>query len=278
MNPINKLYSIVLSHLGKRLCENRIPRSGEKGKAVNCFVLAIDRDRGPFQLITKISGNLLTVLEWNETSYTDEKVIELEQIDRKQLRIIHYYGLSEIRYYGLWDYLRNGATGFQYLLIIGYGTLSSVNQYFFIKKKLVTKQRMELLQYLVAHHYESGGGGLGVIELMSQLYSIRWISHPDSESQQRKVELYLASLVDSGELEKNGTSYRVKGKAISTIESFEEEERRHTDNVRLQRKAIWVSVILAVFALIQADVIKLPTVLDYSNTALTQENGELHNK
>jgi len=54
--------------------------------------------------------------------------------------------------------------------------------------------------------------------LMTKLYSINWVLHPSKEEQQNKLELYLDSLVESGELRKVNYDYVVTGKAISTIE------------------------------------------------------------
>jgi hypothetical protein len=56
----------------------------------------------------------------------------------------------------------------------------------------------------------------------------------------------------------------VSGKAITTIERYEEEERRHTEAVKLQKKMFWLTILLLFVATVQSGVIKLPTLLDFS--------------
>lgn len=71
---------------------------------------------------------------------------------------------------------------------------------------------------------------------MTKLYSIKWVLHPEGDQQQEKLELYLDSLVKSGDLELINDEYVVTGNAIRTIKKFEEEERRHVENVKMQKK------------------------------------------
>lgn len=270
------LHRWLLSRFSSRLCESKIPRSGEEGESVNCFVIALDKNNKPYQVITKIADDNLFVKEWDGNSYAIEKEIRLESIEKEYLYITHYYGLSTIKYFGLGDYLLNGLSGEEYFKIHVVRFLTKIDQYFFNQKKLVTKQRIELLRLLIKHHIDSGGKGIGLTELMTRLYSIKWVLHPDSETQQNKVELYLDSLAESGEVKKSGIEYFITGNAIATIEKYEEEERRHFDNVRLQKKAMWLTAIIAFFALIQAGVIKLPTVIDWSNGQVADEKS--HNR
>jgi len=88
--------------------------------------------------------------------------------------------------------------------------------------------------------------------------------HPKGQAVEKKLVLFLDSLVETGELSKINTEYVVKGKAIVTIENYEEAERRHRDNLRSQRKMLCLTVPFAIFALVQAGVIKVPTLFDLS--------------
>lgn len=114
--------------------------------------------------------------------------------------------------------------------------------------------------------------GIGLISLLSKIYSTRLFLHPSKDAQQEKLELYLDSLVNSGELERVNNEYVVKGAAISTIEKYEEDERRHTEAVKLQRKMFWLTVVALIFAFIQTGVIRLPTILDLSSEPPAQQS------
>jgi hypothetical protein len=106
--------------------------------------------------------------------------------------------------------------------------------------------------------------GITSLDLMTKLYSINWVLHPTGDEQQKKLEFYLDSLVGSGELREVNDEYVVSGKAITTIERYEEEERRHTEAVKLQKKMFWLTILLLFVATVQSGVIKLPTLLDFS--------------
>ncbi|MBU0965742.1 MAG: hypothetical protein KKA54_05100 [Proteobacteria bacterium] len=99
---------------------------------------------------------------------------------------------------------------------------------------------------------------------MTKLYSIRWVVHPSAPEQEKRLELHLESLVSSGELDKINREYVVTGKAIQTIEKYEEEERKHIEAVKLQKKMFWLTIFLAILAVVQAGIVKLPTILDFT--------------
>ena len=255
-----------------RSCESRIPRSGEEGEKVNCFVVALDRGNEPFFVATGSEKGRLTGLRWNGERYAEEHSISIDELNDGNLRITHYYGISEIIYSSVYDLAWNYLSKIAYIKIHLYRHISSAHQYLFNKKKLVTKKRMELIQFMMNDQLDREHKGIGVIDLMTKLYSIKWVLHPSADDQQSKLELYLDSLVESGELSKVNTEYVVTGKAISTIEKYEEEERRHAEAVKLQKKMVSLTILIAFVAVVQSGIIKLPVLLDLT------PSSESHNK
>lgn len=262
----------LLPKVISRSCESRIPRSGEEGEKVNCFVVALDRDNEPFFVATGFEKGLLTGLRWNGERYAEEHSISINDLNDGNLRITHYYGLSEVIYSSIYDLAWNYLSKVVYLRIHIHRYISSAHQYFFNKKKLVTKKRMELIQFMMNDQLDREHNGIGVIDLMTKLYSIKWVLHPSADEQQNRLELYLDSLVESGELRNVNTEYVVTGKAISTIEKYEEEERRHTEAVKLQKKMVSLTILIAFVAIVQSGIIKLPVLLDLA------PSNESHNK
>ena len=125
---------------------------------------------------------------------------------------------------------------------------------------------------MMERHIQNNTSAIGIHQLMTELYSLKWIYHPDRNDQRRKLELYLGSLVIGGEIVKNNSDYEIAGKAITTIEKYEEEERRHAEQVRMQSRTLWLTLIIALLALVQANVIKLPTVFDFAVEETIQTN------
>ena len=269
------LYKLFLPKLIRQSCKSRIPRSGEEGEKVNCYVVALDREGSPYFLATGYARGILEGFGWDGHSYANEQRLDLSQVEDFEFRVTHYYGLSEIRYASIYDVAWNYSTRLVYIKIQIHRAISSIDQYFFNKKKLVTKRRMELIQFMLDDQMNRSHDGIGIINLMTKLYSIKWVLHPSADDQQKKLEIYLDSLVESGELRKVNYEYVVTGKAISTLERYEEEERRHIEAVKLQRRMVILTLILVVVGLLQAGLIKLPALLDFSGN---RSAGQTHNK
>jgi hypothetical protein len=141
--------------------------------------------------------------------------------------------------------------------------VESVDQYFFNKKKLVTKQRIDLLRLLVERRLD-GHKAESPVDLMTALYSIKWVLHPERDTQKERVRFYLDSLVSTGELSKLDHRYELTGKALQAIEVYEEQERKHTESIKAQRAMFWLTMAIALLTAAQADLIKFPTLLDLS--------------
>ncbi len=71
----------MLPKLIAKACESRIPRSGEEGKKVNCFVVAVDRDGSPFFVATGYEDQRLTGLKWDGHSYAIEHSLMLSELE-----------------------------------------------------------------------------------------------------------------------------------------------------------------------------------------------------
>lgn len=258
------LYRWLLPKLLKKACESRIARSGVKGEQVNCYVVVFDREKSPFFIAKKYYNGKLFGLKWDGKSYSNSIEISLEDLDKGEFIVTHYYGLSEVTYKNVYDLAFNYITKWVYIKFRLYQRIDSINQYFFNKRKLITKRRIELLRFMMADQIDRTHKGINSLDLMTKLYSIRWVSHPSGNDQQELLELYLDSLVKSGDLDKTNEQFVVTGKTISTLEKYEEEERRHTEAVKLQRKMFWLTILLFLIAIVQSGIIKLPTLLDFS--------------
>ena len=268
------MYRWMFSKLLSRACESRVPRSGEEGSRVNCFVVSLDRNSEPFFIATEYTSQDLRGVKWDGDSYAIDHTIPLSDINQYELRITHYYGLSTVTYDSIVDLAFHYLTRLVYLKIHLVRHIEATHQYFFNKSKIITKKRMELLQFMVEDQIDREHDGIRVMDLMTKLYSIRWVLHPSADEQEKKLELYLDSLVESGELRKVNLEYVVTGKAIGTLEKYEEEERRHTEAVKLQKKMVSLTIILAFMAMVQAGLIKLPPLIDFASWG---QDGKSHN-
>ena len=242
---------------------------------MNCYVVALDQGDSPYFVATGIDGDVLSGLKYDGNSYAVNATLSISDLERGAFRTTHYYGLSEITYDSIYDFAWQYVTRIIYLKIHIYRHIDKTFQYFFNKQKFVSKKRMDLLRFMMNEQLERTHDGINSLDLMTKIYSMRLFLHPSFDILHKKLDLYLESLVESGELKKVNDEFVVTGNAISTIEKYEEEERRHTEAVKLQRKMFWLTIIAVIFAIVQSGVIKLPTVLDFSNIPGVEN---LHNK
>ncbi len=254
---------LVLGRVVSRACAATIPRSGDKGEKVNCFVTAVDKNGGPYLIVLKVEGDELVCIEWNGVKYQRDRKLPITSFKPSEFRITHYYGLSTVEYRGVIDFLIGQVTAWPYIKIHIVLWLGSFDQYLFNKKKLISKQRMELLKYLV-EQAQTGKKQHGTLDLMTELYSIKWFLHPQRETEQQKLEFYLESLAETGELRKISYDYAVTGFALRAIEEYEEQERKHTENVKMQWRTFWLAVAVAALTLVQAGLVKLPALVDFT--------------
>jgi len=257
----HRVTNLVLRTVLSRPCGSRIPRSGERGSAVNCFVTAIDKGDEPYLIVQSLEADQIGCIQWDGNSYSIPCSFPLTDFGPNDFRITHYYGLSEIRFSGIFDYVVNRMTRWPYITVHTVRVLDRFDQYLFNKKKLISKERQSLLKVLVNKALD-GHTAHETLDLMTALYSIKWFSHPQGADAQRRLEFYLDSLAATGELKIVDYKYVVTGQALRTIEEYEEQERKHTENVKIQRRALWVTVAIAALTVVQSGLIKLPPFLD----------------
>ena len=253
----------MLRHTVSSKCSDLVPRSGAAGEAVDCYVTKVKQGTEPPPVALSFDGQRIGCVAWNGSRYEVELDLQLRDLHLSQFEVVHFYGLSEVRYAGVWDFVRNHVTRWPYIKIYVVRRLVGVNQYFFNKRKLLTQKRNRLLTILVNRKLE-GQDSVSPIDLMSAVYTDRWVEHPDWKAANARLEAYLEAMVDTGELERDGHKYKVTGRAFRALEESEELDRRHGENVLLQRSMVWLTVAIAFFAAVQAQLLKLPTLLDFT--------------
>lgn len=266
MNKIQQYFAkrLLMQAINRRSPET-ISRSGSSGEAVNCFSTFMDQTHTDRRLLmVGLDGDVAKFLEWDGNSFVIPKDIPLRDIPAEAIRINHYYGLSDVRYRGVTDFIVGRLTGYPYLKVHAILIRDRISQYIFNKRRLVTKQRIEVLEVMVQKRLD-GADALMTLDVMLALHGMQSIVHPGKDAYIEMLELYLDSLVDSGELQKiDGYKYRAIGKAIQTLERYEEEEARHTESRRIQYTTLLLSIVVAALTVIQAGLVKLPVLLDLS--------------
>lgn len=261
----NKIYDYYLDQIIDESSTMRIPRSGEKGKAVNCYVVALDLNKKPHFLATSYNkkNKIINGLIWDGESYKNEGEISLYEIEDYKLEITHYYGLLSVRYNNIYDFAFNRIFKYAYFLLFLTNFYHKREWNKFYREKFVTKNRMELL-YILTEHKMNSGDLITQQELMTKLYGAKWVFHPSQKEQNNKVSFYLQSLVDSGHVIKNHNKYESSPKALETIEVHEEQERKFEESQSMQRKIVILTSFIVIFSAIQSGLVKISPLIELS--------------
>jgi hypothetical protein len=253
------ILKIIFKFLEKRVSPDSVPRSGEAARHVDCFSVFLDKDDHPFLYFRGVSGDLLRCLRWEGDRFQIEAEVPIVSLVDLRVRVTHYYAFWTFKYDSIQSFVVEELFGYPKIKIF----FDRVFQYFFNKKKLITQKRMDLLKYMVERSFDSERA-FGVVDIVSGLYTIRWVEHPDYQRCLSTVSIYLESLVLSGDLRKEGVGYRVMGTALRTLEENEEIERRHRENVIIQMWMLLLAIAVFALTLVQTGIVRAPVLLDLS--------------
>ena len=251
------LNRFLVRHYLKKLlhCRKSIPTSEKAEKSINFFTVYINNeDRSPYLLPQKINGDIIEGLEWVEEkqpgSFKKEVSVNIDDILSKKIFVIHTYGTYEVRFEGICDISLGRVFYLSYIKII----MDIIRQYFFKKKKIHTKKSIDVLKILIKLHNEKKPIHSSIPHMMTDIYSINWVDHPDKEFAKRELTLHIDSFLKNEEIEPDSSStYTVTGKAIQTIQLYEEQERKHRENVLIQMAIISLAVVTAICAVIEVN-------------------------
>lgn len=246
-----------------RPCPNLVPRIDD-AKSVNCFVAYVNTGDGkPHLLLEGLNGDFITCRRWDGQRFSIETEERISDLAYMQLQIFHYYGLSKIEFKSAGEFLWHQYAALIYIRI-GIGQKwQAVCQFLFNHRDLASQERVRILRLMVSKRLSGIDEGLSSWDVMTELYSFRWMEHPDRESRSGGVDFQLESLVESGDLAKNGITYIAQPKSMATLDLIDDQDRRHREASRLQFWLVILTFILAVAAIVQTGFVKLPLILDF---------------
>lgn len=241
----------ILKSLLKKPAPDRIPRSGDKAKDVNCNVVYIrSKDESWTILCNKIDSKGVTGKCWFNQEEFDELSIPWPWLSGYELDITHFYGMYDLRYSSISQYFFEGILPWDKLKIV----LGKVQQFLFNRKELVRSERIETLKIILEETIENRNFTVSSVSLSGLLYTQKWVFHPDKTRQLAYNDLLIKSLAESGELHSVQYGYKLSPKALVTISAYEEDQKRHNDNLAQSNATKWLTFALIIVGLIQAGV------------------------
>ena len=271
-----RLYSFVLGIVTKSSCPDRIPRSGEKAKKVNCYSLTFDnKDGTPYLLVKGYNQGIVNGTSWDNNKYSIEQTISIQELDKNyQFRLTHFYGKVTVYYSSIYDFLFHWLSKGIYFKLSIQLFFGFITGYISTHTPMVSLQKMELLDFIIKYrlsviregefYIDSRPFVINPISLMPKLYDAHWFNHPQGNKEYHKLVMYLEALVEDGALKRVKHHYTLEAKALSILERFEEEVQRHTDAMKLNKRILYLTLLIAVTGAVSAKIIIIPTMIDFS--------------
>lgn len=248
---IGKFSRLLIKRILGRSCSDVVPRSGEKGKRVNCYSVYLKA--GPenwLLLVEGMSEKGFFGKYWNGDRFYEPASIPFNRLENVTVEIERYIGLWTYTYTSAISCVIRDWTYINRIPIIR----DSIDQFFFNRRDLVLTERTRILKALVKKHLEEPTFPITELSLPKIMHGSRWILHPDREKQQTHARLMLESLEGSGELKKDKSSsiYKLTGKAITSLETYERESNRHEQIISQSRHMKWLTFALIIVGIAQA--------------------------
>ncbi|MDL5364160.1 hypothetical protein QSH18_00910 [Xanthomonas sp. NCPPB 2654] len=249
----------------RRASPDRIPRSGDAGAAVNCYTTRVIRgDEDHSLIVQSADGGTCNCLEWDGNRYSINSKIKFTDLLEHNFELTHYHGLCTTTYSGFLDLALGRIFRLPYIKARSHSAYHRLAQGLYNRRKLVTKQRIDLLKVILSAQL-NGRDKLSSLSVMSLIHSERWYLHPNHDNEHHRVQFYLDKLAETKDLVKNGIDYQISGQGVAAIELYEEQERKHGESISAQRRMFWLTIVIALLTLVQAGLVKLPSLLDFTS-------------
>lgn len=260
---------VELTWLLQRGAPAQVPRSGAAGEAVNCYVLEVPRNGQPYLMLSSIHGDVVEALEWDGTQFATPQQIALATIRPDEVKVTHFYGLAELTFSGLENAARARRWKLPYFRLRLLRWKTRAAQWLFNRRDLKAGERIAVLRDVVAAVRNSNHDAVDAFSLMTSRHGPQWSRHPNWEQLRRGLNRHLSGLVDTGELRRDAGSqlFIPTGQAYKTLEESDDTDRRHRDNFRLQVAIGALTLVGAFMAAVQANVVKVPTLVDFTGGA-----------
>lgn len=252
---LRMMTAVLRRALSKPPPDDGVYRTGPEGERADFYSVRLDAESDNPKMVLTIEDGVLGCMESASRgpySRLDTPIsVKLSSVKQKDFSIRHYYGLADINFDGLIDFARSQIFPLVYYRVRRHWRADRNAQNEFNRNNLVSFDRLALLKFLIERQFEEPNG-IGLIELMSELHTDRWVEHPDKERELAKLQMHLNSMVEENELSQTELRFQAKPKALRALEEYEERERKHSQEISIQSKMVWLTIALFFAAAVQA--------------------------
>jgi hypothetical protein len=241
----------AIEHSMSKPAPARIPMSGkDRLQERDYFVVYLGDDRDPLRfLVQRIdNGKLHGIWFIDGPDQREDRTVSIEDASQYDLSITQYFAELEIPYKSgaqllLWNAL---------YLPLGHLIASRFAKYLYGRKTLIRSDRMAVLNRIVDESINRHDFRVSSVTLLLLLHGDRAFLHPKRDAMLRYYDYIIESLTEARELVSDDQSKTVGPNALNSLAKYEQENRRHEENVSQQRAIKWLTIVIAAAAITQA--------------------------
>lgn len=211
-------------------------------------------------LFDRYEDGIIFARKWNGARFEEICEFASNEFSDDQFEIRHYYKASQFNYLSLrglwWRDVKNRILGSVKKNRV------SVSQYVFNLQKMQVRDRMEILQLLVDKKISGDNEPMNSISVVRQIFTDRFVSHPDKDALIVRTKYYLDSLVASGDVIKINFNYSATPRALVTLENNLNNYKQEKHDKYIKNLTATVTIIALIFAffstwgtLVQAEIL-----------------------
>lgn len=246
---INCLEKFLLKQIIRHSCPDKYSLTS---KRIQCYEIYLKISKNEYLLYVKevnskgFSGIHLN----NQDGQRDNACVPFSCMSDITIEIKTFIGLWEFTYTSAFQCVLNDWTYLNRLPVIR----EEMAQFFFNRRDLALKEKINVLKVLVEEYIEDPTVSFSEENLLNIIHSPRWSRHPDSAKQLAYARIILNSLKESGEIQEDedtlsaGYLYKLTGKALTTLETYNREKKRHNQIRNLTFALVVVGLIQAAVA------------------------------
>lgn len=256
---------------------------GPRTKAVDCYTFELlerDDDLPTCRVVSfdpKSADLSVHIIRTEQKDENRSDIMNLSVAVARSLRITHYYRGWQIPYGSISLFCFLYFTRLWYPRLLVLKLYLQMKRIVFLKRNLKRHNSMEILRYVAEYNLRVPVSELDMIlpltdrrafdedTLSRAIYGELFGSHRQSAKLNRLIAFHLDALTTRGDLvqpDRTKRRFVLNGRAFKTIEEYDEQERRHREILNLQLALVILTLVLALAALIQSGLIKLPTLVD----------------
>lgn len=217
---------------------------------------------GSDYLFRSIRGDKVVCWTWDGDVYFPEVELSLFDVWRSKPLAYQFWAGYEFRFNSWEAFAREQTWRFHALHVrlreIRWRLLGAAVRF----RKKVAIERFRVLE--VVREIELAEGAPGDMAVSTRILGVDWPRHDAGIAQHSRIQMMLAALVELKELNKINYRYKITGAGVAALSQYEEEERKHKEAMGLQRGIRWLTVAMAVAALLQARVIEFTPLLKWT--------------